>query len=169
MFLFRLTERLGRLGRLTAIAAVMGAVGASAASAQVHFRGGGFVTNFAGCEDYGWYNNQSSMIRARYRPAQLPGNNNETSLSLFMHSGTENYSRQGPLDFTFQSLQGNFIWTGAGRTSPRPRIRVLSQSPEVISENTREVQMRMRIRNFGTLAGCQADVGIVLTRFPMLR
>lgn len=168
MFRFRLNERLGRLGRLTAIAAVMGAMGASAASAQIHFRGGGFVANFSGCEEYGWFNNQSHMIRARYRPAELEGNNNEASLSLFLHTGTENYRRQGPLDFTFQSFQSNFIWTGSGRTTPRPRIRVFSQSPEVITEETPEVQMRMRIRNFGTLAGCQVDVGIVMTRFPRL-
>lgn len=163
MFLSRLTAR---LACLAATAALLGAMGATAASAQVQFRGGGFVSNFSGCEQYGW-RDQSLMIRARYRPAEL-SQDNTTSLSLYLHNGAENYSRSGPLDFTFQSLQGNFIWTGSGRTTPRPRIRVLTQDPEVITAETRDIQMRFRIRNFGVLPGCQADVGLVLTRFPML-
>lgn len=168
MFNFLLTKCVGHYTSLAAVAVFTVVLGAGAASAQIHFRGGGFVTNFVNCEEFFWTANQSHMIRARYRPAELPGNNNEVSLSLFLHSGTENYRRQGPLPTTFDSLQGNFIWTRYGRMTPRPRIRVLSQNPEVLDENTREVQLRMRIRNFGTLQGCQADVGLVMTRFPML-
>jgi len=163
MFLSSLNAR---FACLAATAVLLGAMGATAASAQIQFRGGGFVSNFVGCEQYGW-SNQSVTIRARYSPAELSPANT-TDMSLYLYTGTENYTRQGPLDLTFQSLQGNYIWTGAGRTIPRPRIRVLSQSPEVITESTRDIQMRFRIRNFAVLTGCQADVGLVLTRFPML-
>lgn len=158
-----------RFGCLAAAAALFAAFGAVSASAQepTHFRGGGFAANFAGCEAHGLMG-QTFMIHARYRPAEVTGAINYTDLSLLIPWGAENYGRQGPLDFTFQSVLRNHIVTGAYRAGPRPRIRVLSQDPEVITNQTRDVQMRVRIRNFNTLQGCQVDVGLVMTRYPML-
>lgn len=155
-------------GRSAALAALLGAFGAVAANAQeaTHFRGGGFAANFVGCEDHGI--SGTFMVNARYRPAEVTGAENYSDLSILLPWGAASFGRQGPLDFTFQSVQGNQIITSAYRLSPRPRIRVLSQDPEVITDQTHEVQMRVRIRHFNGLSGCQADVGLVMLRFPTL-
>lgn len=157
-----------RFGRSAALAVLFGAFSAVSATAQeaVHFRGGGFAANFSGCEDHGI--SGAFAVSARYSPAEVTGEDNYTDLSILVPWGAASFSRQGPLDFTFQSVQGTQIVTGAYRVSPRPRIRIMSQDPEVITEQTREIQMRVRIRNFNGLSGCQADVGLVMSRFPML-
>lgn len=166
MFFKRVTSRFGRLAAMSAFIGLAG-MAATVAQAQTHFRGGGWASNFVGCEAIGW-TSQSLMILARYRPAELQGNAG-SGLSLFPYGGAEHYFTGGPLQFNFQPMGGVFVWTGAGQIQPDPVVRVLSRNPRVITEETGEIQMRLRIRNFGVHQGCRADVGIVMTRVPPIQ
>ncbi|KPQ07392.1 MAG: hypothetical protein HLUCCA12_06140 [Rhodobacteraceae bacterium HLUCCA12] len=163
MILSRFTAPIARIAAFAALVGG-GAVTMAQAQNQVQFRGGGYVSNFSGCEDYGWNADTNMMIRARYSPGELAANDNRTSLSVYLPMGAENYSRRGSFGRNFRGVQGSFVWSGGGRIIPRPRVRVIAQNPQNISDTTGEIQMRLRVRNFGVLEGCMAEIGLVMTR-----
>ncbi|MCA0206131.1 hypothetical protein [Pararhodobacter sp.] len=139
---------------------------ASPALAATDLRGGGFLTDFVGCESAGWAGNVP--ITSRWRPAGLPENHATISrVSLFVNSGALNYA------FEFQpgeypeigewfSVFATTVFAGAGNP-PDVQVRILETSPiEQIAGGATTLFVAFELQNFDGTPGCNARGRVAL-------
>ena len=157
------------LRRLTARLAPLAAVAVVAVSTPAHaeFMGGGYLTDYAGCERYGWPVNVE-MVRARYSAREIDGGPSQVVLN-FAVGGVNTYVHGGDLapGRAWRSATGQVIWGTAGTMSPAPRIRVLERESvpfvgATFDEHVETVRLRLRIRNFNGMRGCTVTAVLML-------
>lgn len=140
---------------------------AGGSEASTEWRGGGFISDFQNCEDYGWPDGYSDMIQARYRPSGMPGNGDTSRLTLLFNTGTEHYrTREGRFDSRFGEVDGAAIWSGAWIFDPHPMVRMRQHQPPNITQNTDRIRLVGMIRHFSGLRGCRMQFDLTLTRRP---
>lgn len=136
--------------------------------------GGGVISNFSRCENYGWPTS-NQMFRVRYRPRELTGQANELIFNLAV-GGVAALRFSGTLSAatSWRRVAGRAIWGGVYYLRERPRIRVLRMmdvhemapwSPEGARHSPSPVPgyVMMRIRHFNGLRGCTVTAAFTLT------
>ena len=133
---------------------------ATAVDARVEFRGGGSVYGFNSCEAYGW--DRTTTLKARFRPGGLPGNPDNSFLTMFWDFYTMGLVSQGTsFPRKFRNVDGVSIGStptlhdGQGG-SPIMKVRITRQVPRTIAADTDTVQLEGIIRHFDGLRGCTA-------------
>ena len=152
---------------VAAAALVVGLAVPQGAEARTEFYGGGSVYDFSNCEAYGWQG--VNTVQARYRPADLPGNSDSASLSLFWGTFAMGLQTRGG-DFTdsFQVTDGGKVASGMNRfgnfgpDETFPRVRLTRQQPGVVTGDTEMVRLHGVIRHFDGLRGCTARFALLL-------
>lgn len=129
------------------------------------FRGGGVITDFAGCEAQGFRG--AEFVRARLRLGSPEGNAN-TTLSLFFPDGAIDLTLPGEIarGTAWSRAWGTAIWFGPGNWDPRPRLRFRQVTPvgsSTVAEAT-DLMLRLQVRGFNWLAGCNVSIAVALTR-----
>ena len=152
---------------LSAAVLVFGLSAPQAAEARTEFYGGGSVYDFQGCEAYGWQG--VSTVKARFRPADLPGNGDSAALSLFWDTFAMGLqTRGGNFDDNFQVTDGGKVASGMnqfgnhGPDETRSRVRITRQQPNTLSGDTDMVRLQGIIRNFDGLRGCTARFALLV-------
>ncbi|MCA2012650.1 hypothetical protein LCM17_14230 [Cereibacter sphaeroides] len=146
------------------------------AAAQSHMRGGGFITDFEGCEYYGWTPGDIVPLTSRIRPAGVGGNDSTLRISIF--AGTYAYhlrfnSAVGGLPserwidadavaYVGSSASFNYL---PSNSSVTPRVYIYDL-PNYLERDNSRVAINGRIENFDYLAGCSAFVSLVLSYTP---
>ncbi|GAB4275291.1 MAG: hypothetical protein Kow0013_29380 [Pararhodobacter sp.] len=161
-----MTSIFARVMRSAAVL-VLGGAALLANPAKAEFVGGGALHGFVGCEAQGW--SGTVPVRGRFRPAELLGN--PTSVTAFPpHGGAISLMLWHSLGqrSTWVRGRGESVW---GRTyvwGQRPRVRMLQRvvtdPPGGSINDAMELTIRMRVRNFNDLPGCQADLSMILYR-----
>jgi len=149
---------------LGATAALVLGLAATAATAQTRYRGGGFISDYSGCESY-WGSTTRIAALARARPAGLSGNSTtDHRLSLFV--GTTAYHLRFPADAVGQwvdTVEDGLIGSGAYYAANfDPRIQVRQARQPRNTTRSGEVLMTLDIRNFEHVQGCNVRVSVVM-------
>ncbi len=149
----RLRALCARIAPLTAAAVLT-----LATPAQAEFMGGGFLTDYQGCQRYGWPVN-TEMVRARYSAQEIDGGPSQLVLS-FAVGGINTYLVRAGLapSNTWHRAPGTVIWGTADNTTTA-RLRVLERESvpfigATFDEHVENVRLRVRIRNFNGMQGC---------------
>ncbi|PVE46917.1 hypothetical protein DDE23_14665 [Pararhodobacter aggregans] len=129
-------------------------------------RGGGFLTDFVGCESAGWAG--TATITSRWRLAGLPENHATLSrITILLNSGVINYS------FDFQPgdypelgewfpVNTALIFGSAG-TASDVQLRVLETSPiDQVTDGATTVFVAFELQNFDGTPGCNARGRVAL-------
>lgn len=159
-----MTRRVSRFLASAALLAAAGAMTAPAAIAQ-EFRGGGYISDLVNCTGI----NPGSgiiMVTARYRPGELPGND-ESSLTL-MDGFTYSFNlRQvgGVFEETFTPVRGTHLVPTPELMRPLPRVRVQRMIPDQIDEDTDRIRLMLRVRNLFAIQGCRGVVDLEMARW----
>lgn len=134
-----------------ALAALVLPVGVAQAQ-TVEFRGGGYLTDAAGCPTW-WSGN--IVFRARFRPANTQGNGTVNRMTLFL--GAYVYHLTYPVvsvGGTVDSTRWGSIGSGLDLNSaPTPRVRALAP-PANTAFGANEMHLVGEILNFDFREGC---------------
>jgi len=139
------------------------------AQAQTEYRGGGFVSRFAGCGANGWSGREA--VLARVSPAGLPGNDPANSrISLFLSTYALHFSLPAAgLDSGQWAAAVATGWIGArvgsGDLTPRPLLRRVAL-PSATVDPGGTLHLVADIANFDYLTGCTVRVNIVARLRP---
>jgi hypothetical protein len=137
---------------------------APAAQAQ-DFRGGGAITDFVGCESQGW--DGSVGVRARFRLAAT-ASDGLNNLSLYMADTAFHLVIPDPLSDTgtWRRFWGTAAYAEWDNWSPRPRVRFRQVTPigGATPATATDLLLRMRVRGFNWMPGCEAMIVLALHR-----
>lgn len=143
----------------------------TAAQAQtVEFRGGG-VMKFQrnACTNDGWPGQGGfEYINVRYRPANVGGNGSADRLSVFFQFAAMNFNLDnGRFNNTFKDTNSVYLYSGAGQElNPRTRGRSRGITPNNITPNTQSVRIKIQLRNFSAVQGCDVLIDAPLFKRP---
>ncbi|GAB4275286.1 MAG: hypothetical protein Kow0013_29370 [Pararhodobacter sp.] len=127
---------------------------ASPAMASSEWRGGGFLTDFVGCEGTGWSGVTSVIVRLR--PSGLPGNS-DTLTSLAFNVGTGHQVLV--FDDNGQVVNYFIAYSGGFDVASIASVDILRVSPENVQVGDPVVEGVVRINGFDGVAGCSARLG----------
>lgn len=146
----------------------------SVAPAQAEFTGGGYIYSLGGCDTAG-FPIGTQMVRSRYAATETDGIN---SIVLFFAVGGANtYTiAGGGLDpaTAFRRATGTSTWGAQYTMTPAPTIRVLERETVVptarfsqsrVDARTQTVRLRLTIRNFNGVQGCQVNAVLTMARW----
>ena len=140
------------------------AVAAVPAIAATEFQGGGFVTNFTGCDAQGW----SGVVRvvSRMQPAGLPENDPTiTHLSIVYGTGIHIIDFAGPPSLDWAPVEMWSTWTSVtDYLDGEVAARMLPGSTLSIDNSTQQIVLNAEINGFGGNPGCSALVVVVLNK-----
>lgn len=149
------------------LAAAAFALLAIATPAEAEFMGGGYLTDYYGCERYGWPIN-TEMVRARYSAAEIDGGRSQLVLN-FAVGGVNTYTVRGNLapGPAWRATLGQVIWGTIGNMRPRPQLRVLERQSvpfvdATFDEHVENIRLQVRIRNFNGMSGCTVTAVLML-------
>lgn len=157
------------LRRLSARLAPLVAVALMGVSAPAHaeFMGGGYLTDYAGCDQYGWPVNVE-MVRARYSAREIDGGPSQIVLN-FAVGGVNTYVYYGDLSPSraWRQASGQVIWGTTGAIRPAPRLRVLERESipfagASFDAHVENIRLRLRIRHFNGMRGCTVTAVLML-------
>ncbi|GAB4265590.1 MAG: hypothetical protein Kow0013_13850 [Pararhodobacter sp.] len=134
--------------------------------AEAQYVGGGYLTDYWGCEEAGWPTG-IEMFRARYNPSEVQGGTSDLVLDLAV-GGTMVYSVRGPMrpGRRWIPTQGYAVWGGLYRSNPRPRLRIEERRDAATGDASipanDQIRMSVRIRNFNGRSGCTVTAHMML-------
>lgn len=160
---FSLSRSLARVWVAAFIAAAPGI-----AAANTQFIGGGYVSDFDGCESYGWTSDQVERVIVRVRPSGLPGNNASISrIGILFGTGMHLFEINDVIDPDDDVLVNYFqMWSGLNESSdvPGSDLGIDYFAPADVDENTTAFRGTAVIGSFDGLEGCSARVGFYVAR-----
>lgn len=157
----------GRILTALCVAAAYALAAAPAAAQDAEYRGGGYLTDFSGCDEHGWQNN--TQFTARFVPTWSFGRD-DAGISLYFGTWAKNY--RFPRDFPLNTWMDVTQFTGVGgdgfsyEPDPAPRLRLARPSvPTTIGGDEAELHYLMEFEDFGALEGCTARGELWVRRF----
>lgn len=151
--------------RLAAVAAL--ALLSLASPARAEFMGGGYLTDYANCDPYGWPVN-TEMVRARYSAAEIDGGPSQLVIN-FAVGGINTYTYNGNLTPSriWRAAIGRVIWGTFNVMGTNPRLRVLERESvpfagATFDEHVETIRLRVRIRHFNGMQGCTVTAVLML-------
>jgi hypothetical protein len=139
----------------------LGAV-ASQAGAATELRGGGYLTDFVGCEEYGWSGVVPVIVRLR--PSGLPGNSDTvTRIAITLSQGQQilHIDDSGETDVLVHYY---LAYTNAYDAAAGASVNFLRVFPQDVTETSPFVEGVMRIERFDDLDGCSARLGAYMVK-----
>ncbi|MCB1396398.1 MAG: hypothetical protein H6898_06975 [Rhodobacter sp.] len=138
----------------------------AALPAQAEYAGGGYLSDYRGCESNGWPTN-IEMVRARYSPSEEGGNTSEIVLDLAVGASMV-YRVNGALEPNnrWRAAEGYNTWGALYRSTPRPSLQIRERRSAISGGATipasYQIYMQVRIRNFNGARGCYATANLML-------
>lgn len=142
-------------------------------AAQADFRGGGAVFGFSDACSAGGHDQNAQGVRIRYSASEFLGNP-PSEMTVAFFTGTEHFTLWGPMGAgsDFLGSAGRQTFTRFVFYDNRPRMRIVqrnitrrvNESAPATLQNALEIQMRLRIQNFGNVSGCAATIAATLRR-----
>lgn len=155
----------GMTGHIAPAAVALG-LALGAAPARAEYAGGGYLSDYSGCEANGWPV-VTEMFRARYSPSEEGGRNCELVLNLAV-GGVMVYRLNSTMapSRLWRTAQGFATWGALYASNPRPSLRVVERRNATTGNasipRTPEIYMQVRIRNFNGARGCTVTANIML-------
>ncbi|MCB1389341.1 MAG: hypothetical protein KDK12_09435 [Rhodobacteraceae bacterium] len=161
-----MSVRLPRLAALHLVSVTL-ALLLAAFPARAEFMGGGYLSDSAGCDSYGWPLG-TEMVRARLNAAQIDGDQSELVIN-FAVGGANTYRFRGNVvpGRRWRDVDGAVIWGRLYDLGNRTQIRILDTDlvpfeGGTVDEHTRQFRLRARIRNFNGMRGCSVTAVLML-------
>ncbi|MCB1390262.1 MAG: hypothetical protein KDK12_14145 [Rhodobacteraceae bacterium] len=154
------STRLRVLAGALAGAALLGS--APVAQAATELRGGGFVSDFSGCDQNGWAGTERVLVR--FRPAGQDGNSPDfSSITLLFNSGAINFLIPDQDPSNWIETTSTQIFSGFSLDPVPTQLRLLSISAQ-IDATTEMLFASFEVNNFSSLEGCSAFIRVALGR-----
>lgn len=138
--------------------------------ARAEFMGAGFLTDYYGCERYGWPVS-TEMLRARYSAREIDGDVSQLVL-VFAVGGVNTYTVAGDLapSSAWLRAQGQVIWGTSHAMGTRPRLRIMERESVPFAgapfdARTEHIRLRAQIQNFNGMAGCTVTAVLMLNHW----
>lgn len=151
---------------LASVALGVVVLSAPAAAQGLEFRGTGIVVaKNKACTEAGWVVGEQTKPNMRFRPPKVGGNGKETAVSMFYSFWATSFVlEKGTLGKSFKPVVAGATGSGTYPYENGAEVRLNSQSPSTITDETSKVKIKGEVRGFDNVPGCVVTFSATLKK-----